>query len=189
MKTEQIDQSIIQSVNLFNEAGKDFSVFDITLLIRDRINKKELEIDGLPREDVTDEHAAVIQNTQYISHYFVKSNFLTLFNAEKLNCEVKNRGKFIIYGSKSIQQSTINKPIITNKTKLFTKTEASSDYILKKSKQYLKNRQHGATIKKIHSRLKIKGLTCARIFSILGKELNYAKPENSKQYSKYFFKT
>lgn len=157
MKTETIEQSIIQSVNYFNEAKKEFSIFDITSFLRDRINDGDLEIDSLPREDVTDEHDVVIKNTQFLSHYFVKTIFQSLFQAGKLDCEIFHGGKFNVYRKE-------HRIKILNPNAVIKGTIIDDTIPINKIEQYVRNRSSkSATIKQIQSRLKRKGVFCVDI--------------------------
>jgi hypothetical protein len=181
MKTLNITlaNAVEDTVNFFTKYNTNFSIYEITQLIRCEVNYKKYQLDGV---DVTDDENMI----QFVSHGDVKDIFLDMFSDGTFeDLKMVQRGDYNVYGLDIINDDVNNildeddeddedwedaLNISTPTTSVNTTVAASTTsttldeqlvaYISKKGQ---------ATLKQIQSRLKIKGMTCADLLQIISK--------------------
>ena len=172
---QSIEEAVEGVVEAYVDEQETFSIYNITLGLRDLINSGCVRVDNLlptqhpvdPEDDTSD-----VVPTQHLPHGLVRSTFLHLFDSGKLKCDEVSRGKFTTYGPKGVSNSQPNVAADRTKVAVDSVTQATTsakDFLDKsfdKIKSYLENRDE-ATLKQIQSRLKTNGITCKDIKEVL----------------------
>jgi hypothetical protein len=165
---QTLDEAIKGIVEVFVSEEESFSIYSITLALRDLINQGWIRIYGLADTskpiDLEDSSSKIV-NTQELSHREVKEAFLNLLQNGSLDCAVVSHGKFTTYGKVvySTPVTPVNPPVNIPSSAYPSPTQTPSvDDFTDKIVSYLRNKGE-ATLKQIQSRLKTKGITCKDI--------------------------
>jgi hypothetical protein len=160
---QTLSDAIKGVVEVFLSEEESFSIYGITLSLRDLINQGWIRIDGLLDDekpiDPEDDSSRLVPS-QDLPHYLVKRCFQQLFDQGELHCDVISRGKFTTYGTPRI--AVVSAPVPTTpypQTYSQPQTQPTVDDYADKIVAYLRNKGE-ATLKQIQSRLKTKGITC-----------------------------
>jgi len=173
--TQQTLEDAIKGITeVFLSEEETFSIYGITLSLRDLINQGWIRIDGLTaaRKPIdAEDDSSMLVDSQELPHSLVRETFNRLYQNGDLDCAVNSRGKFTTYGDPfkvypvtNVSPPTTPYPQVTSP---FV-TKPSVDELTDKIVSYLQNKGE-ATLKQIQSRLKTKGITCKDIGDALNK--------------------
>lgn len=177
--TQQTLEDAIKGITeVFLSEEETFSIYGITLSLRDLINQGWIRIDGLiaARKPIdAEDDSSMLVDSQELPHSLVRETFNRLYQSGELSCGVISTGKFTTYGdiSKAIPTPNVAPPTAPypqsypQATSQPT-TQSSVDELTDKIVSYLQNKGE-ATLKQIQSRLKTKGITCKDIEDALNK--------------------
>lgn len=184
-------------VEAFASEEEEFSIYNITISLRDLINQGWITVEGLADTrkplDLEDPTSREV-DTQEVRHNEVRDAFLKLLFDGELDCNLIRGGKFSVYG---VTTSTVQQPAPVQPTPRVNTQQAPAqpkvqvsvdveDYV-GKIVSYLDNKG-AATLKQIQSRLKTNGITCADIRNSLLK-ISKVSLEAAENISQYIAKT
>lgn len=186
MKTLEITlkNAVIDTVAFFSKYKMDFSIFEVTAMVRTEINYGKYTIEGVRLANNKD-------MIQFISHQDVRDQFADLFDSDELGaCKLKHTGgQYNIYGVEAIADDVddvVNDilKVASTSTPVPTSVQTSPTLSYNLVETYVKNRGE-ATLKQIQSRFKAKGVTCRDLFRILTSDNAFSIDESSKCVSKF----
>lgn len=182
--TLTLREAVVESVNEILKTTQSFSFYDITKLVRDKVNSGEIAIPG---------NEAIQPNPSnikyWVNHEDVKSVIDTLLNDGTLNnMGLKNvcvNGTFRVFefDSPVTPQSTDNNIVVITPSSS-SDDDATNSPLEVRIKSYLSN-VGTATLKQVQSAMKVNGVTCkdfADIVKNLGFTLTPGTPDKFSTY-------